>query len=195
MTKIRPTGKRVGKNRVWLCRCECGKEFETHKHSWIKSCGCRWVKHGNYVGKNPLAGVHKQLKQRVLNPNNKDYKYFGGKGVKLCEEWTTLYGFKRWAYMAGYVPGLTIDRIDHDGDYEPGNCIWITRQENTRRRNEKTNQQAAQPPHPTGTAPRPAKLAVGSGRTAGKGIALAGQQLPPMEQKRPLMQQHQQPAN
>lgn len=195
MTKIRPTDKRVGKNRVWLCRCECGKEFETHKHAWIKSCGCRWVKHGGYVGKDPLAGVLKQMKQRVTNPNNKDYKYYGAKGVKLCEEWTTLRGFKKWAYMAGYVPGLTIDRIDPDGDYEPGNCRWVTRKENTRRRNEKTTQQIAQPTYPLGTASQPAKLAVGSGRTEGKGTALAGQQLPPMEQKKLLMQQHQQPAN
>lgn len=134
LTMLYPTGRKVGHRKVWLCECHCGKLFETAYPKRKKSCGCGWIKHGKYMGKDPLEGVLKQLKQRVLNPNNKDFRYYGAKGVGLCEDWQTLHGFKKWAYKAGYVPGLSIDRIDPDGNYEPKNCRWIPLTENIRRK-------------------------------------------------------------
>ena len=78
------------------------------------------------------------MKQRCGNPNNPNYKYYGGKGVKVCEEWEDFAKFAEWANANGYyeqgkVPHsqkLSIDRIDSNGDYCPDNCQWITMQEN-----------------------------------------------------------------
>jgi len=71
------------------------------------------------------------MKQRCYNPNNRSYKTYGGRGIKVCDEWRDNFmAFHDWAIANGYEEGLTIDRIDNDGDYEPNNCRWITLQEN-----------------------------------------------------------------
>lgn len=70
------------------------------------------------------------IKARCNNPNSKDYKYYGGKGIKMCEEWSQDYlSFKQWALDSGYQEGLEIDRIKNDKDYCPENCRWRTRKE------------------------------------------------------------------
>lgn len=66
------------------------------------------------------------MRQRCDNPNNRDYKYYGAKGVKVCEEWYDYLSFKDWATKSGYSDGLTIDRVNTYGDYSPDNCRWIT---------------------------------------------------------------------
>jgi len=77
------------------------------------------------------------MKQRCLNKNNPHYKYYGGKGVKLCTEWKNDFiCFKNWALSNGYEEALTIDRIEVNGNYEPSNCRWIT---NKKQQNNKTN--------------------------------------------------------
>ena len=78
------------------------------------------------------------MKRRCYNPNVDAYKYYGGKGVTICDEWREDYAkFKAWAYANGYEPGLTIDRIDSNGNYEPSNCRWITFAENRARAHRK----------------------------------------------------------
>ena len=73
------------------------------------------------------------MKRRCYNPNCTQYKYYGGKGVKVCVEWLEYEEFKAWAIANGYADNLTIDRIDSNGNYEPENCQWITMSENIAR--------------------------------------------------------------
>lgn len=82
-----------------------------------------------------LYYVWNTMKQRCVNPNVTRYKRYGGRGISVCEEWKKSFlAFHTWANAAGYKQGLTIDRIDNDGDYKPSNCRWVTNLENRRNR-------------------------------------------------------------
>lgn len=83
---------------------------------------------------NPLYGVWVAMKQRCENPSNPRYEHWGGRGIKVCDEWLEFDNFYYWALMNGYEEGLSIDRINVDGDYEPSNCRWITLQEQNENR-------------------------------------------------------------
>lgn len=80
-----------------------------------------------------LNKIWRMMRQRCYNQNDQAYKNYGGKGVKVCEEWHTFKFFMEWALNNGYQDGLTIERKDSNGDYCPSNCEWITRAENCRR--------------------------------------------------------------
>ncbi len=112
----------------------CAKHFEAFTtnvnrglSTKCKSCGTK--KHG--MSKTALYYVNKAMIDRCNNKNNPSYKYYGGKGVIVCEEWCDFKTFYKWAIDSGYRTGLTIDRIDSRGNYEPINCRWITQSENT----------------------------------------------------------------
>ena len=80
-----------------------------------------------------LYRIWSDMKQRCTNPNSRLYKYYGAKGVSVSKEWGKYVGFYNWAQSSGYADNLTIDRIDANGNYEPGNCQWLTKSENTRK--------------------------------------------------------------
>ena len=128
----------------WLCKCDCGQFTEVRgghlKSKRIKSCGClrkevvskRFYKHGGTGTR--LYKVLNDMKQRCYNPNDSAYKYYGGRGISVCEEWLDNYPvFKEFALSCGYTNELTIDRKDNDGNYEPTNCHFISQAENSRK--------------------------------------------------------------
>lgn len=81
-----------------------------------------------------LYWIWQDMKKRCFNPKNKNYKWYGSKGIKVCDEWKNNYqNFKDWALSNGYTDKLTIDRIDSKKDYEPLNCQWITQSENSKK--------------------------------------------------------------
>lgn len=153
LTVIKDTKKRAHNGGIlWLCHCDCGNLTESrgdHLQSGrIQSCGCLHdelfeinrikyrYKHGDGIhGKRPrIYMIWQRIIGRCGNPNNKDYKYYGAKGIKICAEWRSDYlAFKNWALANGYADNLTIDRIDSNGDYCPKNCQWITNAENARK--------------------------------------------------------------
>lgn len=130
---------------LWLVRCDCGNEKVVRGHDLTQgkteSCGCSRIKscifyqHG--MSHTKLHGLWRNIKGRCYNPNNKAYKHYGGRGIKMCDEWRDDFvSFYNWSYQNGYAEGLQIDRIDTNGDYCPDNCRWvdkITQANNTRR--------------------------------------------------------------
>ncbi|PFA83974.1 hypothetical protein [Bacillus thuringiensis] len=131
-----------GSHEYWLYKCECGKEKIVRKKSVEQggslSCGClskeltisRQTTHGDYGTR--LYKIWIAMKSRCSNPKTVNYEYYGGKGIKVCEEWKSYDSFKKWALENGYTDGLTIDRKYGDGDYEPNNCRWVTHKEQNR---------------------------------------------------------------
>jgi hypothetical protein len=81
-----------------------------------------------------LYSIWKGMNKRCNNPNAVDYKWYGGKGVKVCDEWKDYLKFREWSLEHGYIIGLTIDRIDNSKGYEPSNCQWLTQSENSKKR-------------------------------------------------------------
>lgn len=148
LTVIEPIGKSSDGHLLWLCDCRCGNRCVKYSNDITKSnsdtisCGCysreisrsnmiaylkKVNKYNNYT-KNPLYFIWKYMLYRCYNENDKDYKNYGGRGITVCDRWkNSLMNF--YEDMGDRPEGMSIDRIDVNGNYEPGNCKWSTLKE------------------------------------------------------------------
>lgn len=150
LTVIKRVYREGCKKVLWLCKCDCGEldivEGYALRNDKVKSCGClreeavkaKSITHG--LAHTPIYNVWCSMKARCMNSNNEHYSDYGGRGIKVCDEWRHDFtSFYNWAIENGFNEGLTLDRKNVNGNYEPSNCRWVDMQtqQNNRRDNRK----------------------------------------------------------
>jgi hypothetical protein len=135
LTVLKFAGLNKDHKALWLCKCECGNETTVVgnrlRNGDIKSCGClrteriskQNLQHG--LSGTRLFRLWWGMKRRCNDPKEQNYKYYGGRGIAVCDEWDDYKAFHDWAYENNYEDSLSIDRIDCDGNYTPDNCRWV----------------------------------------------------------------------
>jgi hypothetical protein len=143
LTVVSSDLQKTDRGTLVLCRCECGTEkminiLSLHAGD-TKSCGClrsevsssKALLHG-CVGR-PGYNLWHAMRSRCLNPDASGYENYGGRGIKICDEWLDdCRAFCDWVDENGYAPGLELDRIENEGDYSPSNCHFTTKVTNMR---------------------------------------------------------------
>lgn len=149
-----PIGKRPSVSfRMAVCECNCGTlqamKFEDilSTHRPTHSCGClksevnkartgdKCYQYIDGRARDRLYRIYGGMKERCCVPGSCNYKRYGARGISICAEWLNDYTvFRDWALSHGYEANLTIERNDVNGNYEPGNCCWITKKQQARNR-------------------------------------------------------------
>lgn len=127
----------------WKCQCDCGNtacvRAANLKSGAVKSCGCLLHKPAynrrHNMARTSLYNKWNGIKNRCCNPNSAAYKNYGGRGIKMCDEWRNAPDrFFDWSKQSGYNDNLSIERIDVNGDYTPENCTWIPKPDQAKNR-------------------------------------------------------------
>lgn len=126
----------------WLCKCDCGNTKIVRSDALISyktvSCGCLKkkqdianlrIENQHSLTYHPAYNIWSNMMNRCYSECNTFYNDYGGRGIAVCDEWHDVRKFCKWADETGYKKPLTIERIDVNGNYEPGNCTWITQAE------------------------------------------------------------------
>lgn len=141
LTVVKQTNNK-NKNRCWICSCECGNVTTVVSRDLLSghtaSCGClrHYIKHSvnNGMYYKNIYAIWNGMRNRCNNVKSKAFKHYGGRGIKICSEWDYFNSFYEWAINNKYSPGLSIERIDVNGNYEPSNCVWIPIKEQAKNR-------------------------------------------------------------
>ena len=130
---------RVGSDKnghaLWECKCNCGEHIVNLSNRLLtgntSTCGCR---NGHGMRYTRIYRTWVNMKVRCYNPRQDNYRFYGAKGIKVCDEWKNSFqAFLNWALSHGYSDSLTIDRKNPKLDYSPSNCQWLTIGENVKR--------------------------------------------------------------